>query len=80
MSLRINGGFWRRDTAPVVNYSDNPVEGVSLSFPSKYTNATLLTPEGARQKLEPSPSAEGSMVTLDSVAVCATIELEQSSR
>ncbi len=61
----------------LVNYSDYPVEGISVAFPTDYTKATLLMPEGAPQNLAVAPGGGGAMVTLDKLTVCATIQLER---
>ncbi len=61
----------------LVNYSDYPVENVSVVFPDEYRKATLLTPEGAGRALEISRSEEGQGVTIEKMSVCATIKIEQ---
>jgi len=61
----------------LVNYSDYPVEEISVMFPADYRAATLITPEGAAQTLDISRSAGGSGVTIGKMSVCATIKLEQ---
>ena len=60
----------------LVNYSDYPVENVTVHFLGNYKSATLLTPEGAEKKLEIYSAEEGSGVDIDKVGVCATIRLE----
>ena len=60
-----------------VNYSDYPVENVTVHFIGKFRSATLLTPEGPEKKLEIYPTEDGGGVDLDKVAVCATVRLEQ---
>ena len=61
----------------LVNYSDFPVENVTVHFLGNYKRATLLTPEGVEKKLEIYQAEEGSGVDIDKVGVCATIRLEQ---
>jgi hypothetical protein len=61
----------------LVNYSDYPVEDISVMFPDEYKKATLITPEGAAKTLEVSRGMEGLGVTIDKMSVCATIEIEQ---
>ncbi len=61
----------------LVNYSDYPVENVTVHFMGKFSRATLLTPEGSEKKLEIYPTEDGGGVDLDKVAVCATVRLEQ---
>lgn len=60
-----------------VNYSDYPVENVTVHFIGKFRSATLLTPEGPEKKLDIYPTEDGGGVDLDKVAVCATVRLEQ---
>ena len=61
----------------LVNYSDYPVEEISVMFPADYTKATFLMPERASQALEIFRNAEGSGVTIPKMSVCATIKLDQ---
>lgn len=59
----------------LVNYSDYPVEAISVMFPDNYGKATLFAPGEAARALEISRSGGGAVVTLDRVSVCATLEL-----
>ena len=61
----------------LVNYSDYPVENVTVHVMGKFSRATLLTPEGSEKRLEIYPTEDGGGVDLDKVAVCATVRLEQ---
>jgi len=61
----------------LVNYSDYPVENVTVQFLGNFRRATLLTPDGAEKTLEVYAAEEGSGVDIDKVAVCATLKLEQ---
>jgi hypothetical protein len=61
----------------LVNYSDYPVENVTVHYLGNYRHATLITPEGADKKLEVFETDEGLGVDLDKVSVCATVWLEQ---
>ncbi len=61
----------------LVNYSDYPVENISVMFPDDYKKATLITPEQAGQSLEISQSNEGSGVTVGTISVCAAVKLER---
>src|SRR5215471_2099243 len=61
----------------LVNYSDYPVESVTLQYVANFSRATLITPEGKQQKLEVYKTEEGWGVDIDRVVVCATIKLEQ---
>ena len=61
----------------VVNYSDYPVENVSIHYLGNYQRATLITLEGAQERLEVYQTGEGWGVSLDKVSVCATVRLEQ---
>lgn len=60
----------------LVNYSDFPVENVTVHFLGNYKRATLLTPEGAEKTLDIYSTEEGLGVDIDKIAVCATIRLE----
>jgi hypothetical protein len=61
----------------LVNYSDYPVENVTVQFLGDYRRATLLSPDGAAKPLEIYQTDEAKGVDLDKVSVCATIKLEQ---
>ncbi len=61
----------------LVNYSDYPVENVTLYFLGEYRHATLITPDGVEKPLEIYSNDEGKGVDIAKVGVCATIRLEQ---
>jgi hypothetical protein len=61
----------------LVNYSDYPVENVTVHFLGGFTRATLLTPDGAAKPLEIYREEDTRGVDVDKVSVCATIKLEQ---
>jgi hypothetical protein len=61
----------------LVNYSDYPVENVTVHFLGDYKHATLVTPEGTQKPLEIYQTDEGGGVDIDKVGVCATVKLEQ---
>jgi hypothetical protein len=61
----------------LVNYSDYPVENVTVHFVGDFRRATLLTPEGAAKPLEIYREEDTRGVDVDKVSVCATILLEQ---
>jgi hypothetical protein len=67
----------KTEVVHLVNYSDYPVENVTVYFLGDYKRATLTTPEGIEKKLDIYQADEGWGVDLDKVAVCATIRLEQ---
>jgi hypothetical protein len=60
----------------LVNYSDYPVENVTLHVLGTFTKATLILPGGKEQPLEAYPVEEGTGVDVDSVGVVATVRLE----
>jgi hypothetical protein len=60
----------------LVNYSDYPVENVTVQFLGDYKKATLLAPDGTAKPLEVYPTEEGGGVDIAKVGVCATIKLE----
>jgi hypothetical protein len=61
----------------LVNYSDYPVDSVTVHYLADFPRATLITPEGAEKKLEIYKTEDGWGVDIDRVAVCAAIKLEQ---
>jgi hypothetical protein len=61
----------------LVNYSDYPVNDVTVHFLGNYHRATLLTPEGTEKALSVYPTEDGGGVDIASVGVCAGIRLEQ---
>jgi hypothetical protein len=61
----------------LVNYSDYPVNDVTVHFLGNYQRATLLPPEGAEKALSVYPTEDGGGVDIASVGVCAGIRLEQ---
>jgi len=62
----------------LVNYSDYPVENVTVHFLGDYKKATLLAPDGSEQKLEIYPTEEeGGGVDIAKIGVCATVKLEK---
>ncbi len=66
----------KTEVVHIVNYSDYPVENVTLHYLGVYKHATLLTPEGIEKSLEIYQAEEGWGVDIDKVQVCATIRLE----
>jgi len=61
----------------LVNYSDYPVENVTVQLLGIYRRATLLAPDGAARPLEIYQTEEGAGVDIPKVGVCATLQLEQ---
>ena len=61
----------------LVNYSDYPVDNVTLHYLAELPRATLITPEGAEKKLEVYKTEDGWGVDIDRVSTCAAIKLEQ---
>jgi hypothetical protein len=59
----------------LVNFSDYPVETVTVYLTGQYRQATLLTPDGER-KMEVYKTEEGSGVDIDKVSLAATLRLE----
>jgi hypothetical protein len=60
----------------LVNYSDYPVDDVTLHYLADFPRATLITPEGAEKKLEVYKTEDGYGVDLARVSTCAAIRLE----
>jgi hypothetical protein len=67
----------KTEVVHLVNYSDFPVENVTVHVLGEFHHATLATPEGSEKSLTVYPADEGWGVDLDRVAVCATIRLEK---
>jgi hypothetical protein len=61
----------------LVNYSDYPVENVTVHFLGKYERAVLSTPEGVEKPLAIYEVEGGGGVDLEKVGVCATVRLEK---
>jgi hypothetical protein len=61
----------------LVNYSDYPVENVTLMFPSDYKKVTFIAPEGSGRIQDMFQTPDGSGVGVEKVSVCAVIKLEQ---
>jgi hypothetical protein len=60
----------------LVNYSDYPVESVTVQLLGKYTKAHLYTPDGKEKELEIYPAEDGVGVDIDSIASCAALRVE----
>lgn len=67
----------RNVAVELVNYSDYPVDNVTVHFLGSYRRATLVTPEGAEKTLTIYPTEDGGGVDIERVDVCAGIVLEQ---
>jgi hypothetical protein len=61
----------------LVNYSDYPVENVTLMFPSDHKKVTFIAPEGSGRIQDMFQTPNGSGVGVEKVSVCAVIKLEQ---
>ncbi len=61
----------------LVNYSDYPIENVTVQVLGTFKHARLLTPEGAEKSLDVYTTDEGGTgVDLDKVSACATVRLD----
>jgi hypothetical protein len=60
----------------LVNYSEYPVENVTVHVLGTFSKATLIMPGGTEKALEVYPVEEGTGVDVDSVGVVATLRLE----
>jgi len=61
----------------LVNYSDYPVENVSIQLLGNFKRATLLKPEGLEKPLELYQTEEGCGADIDRVTAAASVILEQ---
>jgi hypothetical protein len=77
LSNVLSSGDGKTEVVHLVNYSDYPVDNVTVHFLGDYKHATLTTPEGIEKKLAIYQAEEGWGVDLDKVATCASIRLEQ---
>jgi len=78
LSNAIASADGKTEIVHLVNYSDYPVEDVTLQFLGTFQHATLLSPDGAAKPLEIYKVDEETRgVDIAKVAVCATIKLEQ---
>jgi hypothetical protein len=60
----------------LVNYSDYPVDSVTVQLLGKYTKAHLYMPDGKEKDLELYPAEDGVGVDIDSIASCAVLRVE----
>ena len=60
----------------LVNYSDLPVESITVHVLGNFTRARLYTPEEGERKLETYKNEEGTGVDIDKVSVCGTLRLD----
>ncbi len=60
----------------LVNYSNYPVESVTVHLLGEFHHATLYTPEGGERALEVYKAEEGSGVDIDKIFVCAALRLD----
>ena len=61
----------------LVNYSDYPVENVTIMFPSDHKKVTFIAPEGSGRIQDVFQTPDGSGVGVEKVSVCAVIKVEQ---
>jgi len=61
----------------LVNYSDYPVQNLTLMFPGRYKAATLIAPEGSAPIRDIFQTPDSSGLGVDRVSVCAAISLTQ---
>ncbi len=76
LSYLLSDGDGKRLVLHLVNYTNYPVENVTVRFPDQYASVRLLTPEGAPKKLETYAMDRGTAVDIDEVPVCATLIVE----
>ena len=60
----------------LVNYSNYPVESVTVHLLGEFHHAKLYTPEVGERALDVYKTEEGSGVDIDKIAVCATLRLD----
>jgi hypothetical protein len=60
----------------LVNYSNYPVDSITVHLLGEFKKARLYTPEGPPQDLKPFPVEEGTGIEIDKVVVVGTVVLE----
>jgi len=60
----------------LVNYSDYPVESITVHVLGNYKRARLLTPEGVQKDLEVYPVEEGTGIDIDQLSVIGTLQID----
>ncbi len=60
----------------LVNYSDYPVESVTVQMLGKYSKAHLYLPDGTEKDLETYAAEDGTGVDIDSIATCAVLRVD----
>lgn len=60
----------------LINYSEYPVENVTVHVLGEWHHAKLITPDGKEKELEVYKNDEGTGVDIDSIGVAATVRLE----
>jgi hypothetical protein len=66
------------EVVQLVNYSDFPVEDVTVHYLGNFQKALLTSPDGTEKALTPYETEDGWGVDIDRVSVCATIRLEKA--
>jgi hypothetical protein len=61
----------------LVNYSDYPVQNLTLMFPRRYKTATFVAPEGTAPIPDIFQTPDSSGARVDQVSVCAAVRLTQ---
>ena len=59
----------------LVNYSEYPVESVTVHLLGQFRHARLLTPEGGERDVDLYKTEEGTGVDVDRIAISATLRL-----
>jgi hypothetical protein len=76
LSNLLVSGDGKQQLVHLVNYSNYPVESVTMHALGEWHRAYLYTPEGLEKKLEVYKVDEGTGVDIDRVNVSATVRLE----
>jgi hypothetical protein len=76
LSRLVSSADGKQQILHLVNYTNYPVENVTVRFPGRRRQARLLTPEAEPKDLETYEMERGTAVDIDQVPVCATIIVE----
>jgi hypothetical protein len=76
LSTFLAGESGRPAIVQLNNYSDYPVENVTVQLLGKYTKARLYTPDGKEKALEVYEAEDGTGIDIDLVQSCAALRVE----
>ncbi len=60
----------------LLNYTDYPVENVTVHLLGRFRTARLWTPESGEKVLETYQTEEGTGIDIDNISICATVQID----